>query len=88
MNPTNLKLDIQAFLDGELNSGRKLEVERLLATDPAAAELHARLRSVRDLVRNSEPRPVLNESRDFYWSQIQRRIAQGERESQRRTARR
>ena len=74
-------LEIQAYLDNELNPERRGAVEALCAADPEAAALREALRSVKETVRTHEPEIRLAESRDFYWSQIQRRIAAAERES-------
>jgi anti-sigma factor RsiW len=74
-------LEIQAYLDNELNAERRSAVEALCAADPEAASLRDALRSVKATVRTHETEIRLNESREFYWSQIQRRIAAAERES-------
>ncbi len=74
-------LEIQAYLDNELNPERRGAVEALCAADPEAASLREALRSVKETVRTHEPEIRLSESREFYWSQIQRRIATAERES-------
>jgi anti-sigma factor RsiW len=81
-------LEIQAHVDNELNADRRAAVEALCASDPEAASLREALRSVKETVRNHEPEIRLNESREFYWSQIQRRIAAAERESAPATVRR
>jgi len=68
-------LDLQAHADGELEAGRQVEVERWLREDAGARELHERLVRVRDQVRLGEPQFTVPETREFYWSQIQRRLA-------------
>lgn len=68
-------LEIQAKLDGQLEPGRDREVDRILREDPAAAALRDELSFVRAAVRAHEPRVSVPESREFYWAQIQRRIA-------------
>jgi len=79
MTHTNMKLEqaleIQALVDGQLEAGRKPEVERLMQDDAAAAALAAELSAVRAAVRTHESALTVPESREFYWSQIQRRIA-------------
>ena len=68
-------LEIQAKLDGQLEPGRDREVDRILREDPAAAALRDELSSVRAAIRAHEPAVSVPESREFYWAQIQRRIA-------------
>jgi len=79
MTHTNMKLEqaleIQAFVDGQLEAGWKPEVERLMKDDAAAAALVAELSAVRAAVRSHESTVAVPTSREFYWSQIQRRIA-------------
>lgn len=79
MTHTNMKLEqaleIQALVDGQLEAGRKSEVERLMQDDAAAAALAAELSAVRAAVRSHESTVAVPASREFYWSQIQRRIA-------------
>jgi len=71
-------LDLQAHADGELVPTRRAEVEQRIATDPEARAIVNELRSVRELVRAHEPLHVVPESREFYWSQIRRRMDQSE----------
>lgn len=71
-------LEIQALVDGQLEAGRKPEVERFMQDDAAAAALAAELIAVRAAVRTHESNLTVPESREFYWSQIQRRIAAAE----------
>lgn len=78
MKTTEFTLDLQAYVDGELEAGRRAEVERVLATDAEAREVVAGLRRIAELVRANEPEMKVPETREFYWSQIQRRIAQAE----------
>lgn len=68
-------LEVQAHADGELEAGRRVEVERRLREDAGVRELHERLVRVRDQVRLGEPQFAVPETREFYWSQIQRRLA-------------
>lgn len=78
MKTTEFTLDLQAYVDGELDSSRRAEVERVLASDAEARQLVEGLRQLSDLVRNHEPVVRVPESREFYWSQIQKRIAAAE----------
>jgi len=78
MNEKEWTLDLQAYVDGELEPSRRADVERVLAGDAEARELAAALRSLGELVRAHEPLARVPETREFYWSQIQRRIAAAE----------
>ena len=68
-------LEIMAYADGELDASRRLEVEKRIAEDPSAAALHRELTASAALLRAHEPLGTVPETREFYWSQIQRRIA-------------
>jgi anti-sigma factor RsiW len=68
-------LEIMAYADGELAANRKVGVEQLLSSNPSAAALHRELAGIRTLVRSNEPTGQIADTREFYWSQIQRRIA-------------
>ena len=78
MKTTDLTLDLQAYVDGELPSERRAAVEAALAGDANAREMVSGLRRLSELVRANEP--VLRDpaSREFYWSQIQRQIERAE----------
>lgn len=76
-------LEIMAHADGELASARQPAVEQLLASNPTAAALHKELVATRELLRAHEPVATVPDSRGFYWSQIQRRIAAEERAAER-----
>jgi anti-sigma factor RsiW len=76
MNDKEWTLDLQAYVDGELEPSRRSDVERVLAGDAEARELVAALRSLGEVVRAHEPIARVPETREFYWSQIQRRIDQ------------
>ena len=69
-----LELKLQAYLDGELSAGDVREVEASLAGDPEAQRLLAELRTTVGVLRDNEPQMPLLESRDFYWSKIERAI--------------
>jgi anti-sigma factor RsiW len=69
-----LELKLQAWLDGELSAAEAGEMQRLAATDPEAGRLLAELRSVKNAFAQGEPKIVFPETREFYWSKIQRQI--------------
>lgn len=68
-------LEIMAYADGELAANRTVDVEQLLNSNPSATALHRELAGIRTLVRSHEPAGQIADTREFYWSQIQRRIA-------------
>jgi anti-sigma factor RsiW len=68
-------LEIMAYADGELDASRRHEVEKQIAEDPSAAALHLELTACAALLRAHEPLGAVPETREFYWSRIQRRIA-------------
>lgn len=83
MKTMELTLELQAYVDGELDARRRAEVEELLAVDPEARALVGELRAMSELVRANEPLIQVPETREFYWSQIQRRIGTAERQAER-----
>jgi anti-sigma factor RsiW len=75
------QLKVQAYLDNELSPGDARNVSKLISSDAFARELYHELKTTREVVSANEPEIQLPESRDFYWSQIQRRIAAAERQT-------
>jgi anti-sigma factor RsiW len=73
------QLKLQAFLDGELPEDEAREVSALLARDEEATALSKELRNTRQALKGSETNMRLPESREFYWSKIQREIERSER---------
>jgi len=69
------ELKLQSFLDGELPEAEAREVAAWLARDADAKALHSELRHTRQALKQSEPNALLPESREFFWSKIQRDIA-------------
>jgi anti-sigma factor RsiW len=68
------QLKLQAYLDGELSDKQHTEVSAWLARDEEAAALLAELRRTNDAMSGFEEGIKLPESREFYWSKIQRQI--------------
>lgn len=68
------QLKLQAFLDGELAEGEARMVAEGLARDPEGAALLAELRHTRQALAGFEAGVKLPESREFYWSKIEREI--------------
>lgn len=73
-----IEIKLQAWLDGELPDREAVEVKRLLAADPEAARLFTELRQIREVLRAGEVERPVPESREFYWSKLQRAIASQE----------
>jgi anti-sigma factor RsiW len=68
------ELQLQAYADGELAPRDAAEVERWLAGDPEARALLEEIRHTREALRAYEAAVRLPESREFYWSKIEREI--------------
>jgi anti-sigma factor RsiW len=75
-NDTQLKL--QAYLDGELSPDESRRVERLLEEDENAVALLAELESTSKALATYPALVTLPESREFFWSKIQREIQRQE----------
>jgi anti-sigma factor RsiW len=70
----NAQLKLQAFLDGELPKGEASEVANWLARDREAAALLEELRNTRGALAGAETGVRLPESREFFWSKVEREI--------------
>src|SRR2546423_1823915 len=68
------QLKVQAYLDGELPEAEAREVANWLAKDRDAVALHAELRNTRQAMVGQEIGIQLPESREFFWSKIEREI--------------
>ena len=73
-----LMLKLQAWVDGELPASEAAQIAELVRTDAAAGALAAELKMTRGFLIGNEPEVKLTESRDFYWSKIQRAIERAE----------
>lgn len=67
-------LKLQAWVDGELPGPEAARLDQWVAADPEAAALAAELRTMRTLLRSTEPVRPLPHSREFNWAQIRRGI--------------
>lgn len=74
----DLELKLQAYLDGELSERQARRVAAWLANDAQAQQLAAELRQTKTLLIEHPPEAQLPESREFYWSKIQRAIQRAE----------
>lgn len=68
------QLKLQAFLDGELAEADAREVASWVARDAGATALANELRNTRRAIKLAAPDVRVPESREFYWSKIQREI--------------
>jgi anti-sigma factor RsiW len=66
------QLKLQALLDGELPPAEASEVSGRIGRDPAAAALLAELKHTRQTLQQAESPRRLQESRELYWSKIER----------------
>jgi len=73
-----LQLKLQSYLDGEVSSREARRVAKLLEQNAEARALVGELRATRDFLAGNEPVVNLPESREFYWSKIQREILRAE----------
>lgn len=67
-------IKLQAYLDGELAGREAREVAAWIETDADARAMLAELQQIKNLVHGNEPEFRLPESREFYWSKIEREI--------------
>jgi anti-sigma factor RsiW len=72
------QLKLQAYLDGELPEAEAREVANWLARDQEAVALHSELRNTRKALAGFETGITLPESREFFWSKIEREIQRQE----------
>jgi len=75
-----LELKLQAYVDGELSAREARDVETAIANDAEAQGLLRELQTTTAVLRQNEPQLAVPESREFYWSKIERAIEQTERE--------
>jgi len=68
------QLKLQAFLDGELSEREAAEVKNWLAADRDGQLLLAELKNTSAALTGHEEEVKLPESRDFFWSKIEREI--------------
>ncbi len=68
------QLKLQAYLDGELPQREAREVEAWLAGDAEARLVLAELKAANGLLAEFEEGTKLPESREFFWSKIERQI--------------
>ena len=68
------RLKIQAWLDGELAPQESARIADLIDNDLEAKELADDLRAIQKALETGEKPIFLGDSREFYWSQVERQI--------------
>lgn len=71
----NTELKLQALLDVELDARETREVEAFLAQDAQSAALMQELKWMKTALIGNDAEVKLPETREFYWSKIERTIA-------------
>jgi anti-sigma factor RsiW len=72
------QLKLQSFLDGELSESQAREVAAWVEQDADAKALFAELRQTRQDLRLQDQPVKLPETREFFWSKIEREIQRQE----------
>jgi anti-sigma factor RsiW len=70
----NLELKLQAWLDGELSAPEARRIGQEIAGDAEASRLAAELQAVKSALAGNEMAVPVPETREFYWSKIERQI--------------
>lgn len=71
---TDQILKLQAYLDNEVSSGEARRIANWLSRDAEALQLFQELKEIKAAMAENELTVSVPESRDFYWSKIQRGI--------------
>lgn len=71
----DLQFKLQAWMDGELPNREAREIQAYVADHPDAQDLVSELSSTQLAFKEFGKSITLPESRDFYWSKIQRQIS-------------
>lgn len=70
----DLQLKLQAWLDGELGESEVRRVAQAASDEAEARRVVAELRAVKSAFAGAEMARAVPDSREFYWSKIQRQI--------------
>ena len=80
-------MQVQSYLDNELSPSEARKVAEVISANPDARALYDELKDTKRILVSTGEAPLqLPEAREFYWSQIQRRIEGQERRPARSTA--
>src|SRR5882672_10555533 len=71
-------IKLQMYLDGELTGRDTQRVAALIENDAEARALFGELQQTKSLLAANEPEFRLPESREFFWSKIEREIQRAE----------
>ena len=77
MNPEN-ELKLQAYLDGELAAPDAQAVEAQVKDDAEARAMAAELQWTKAVLQRNDLERTVPETREFYWSKIERAIQAGQ----------
>ena len=80
MNTRDMQLKVMAYLDNELSPADARKVGTWISTNPEARDLYNELKETHEVLMQNEPELKLPESREFFWSKIERGIVSAERE--------
>ncbi len=75
------ELKLQSWLDGELSESEARRIGQEIAGDAEASRLYAELQAIKDTVAGNELTRAVPETREFYWSKIERQIQRETRSS-------
>jgi anti-sigma factor RsiW len=68
------RLNIQAWLDGEISPQKATQISDLVEANPAAQAVAEELKAVECALKIGGKPVFLDETREFYWGQIERQI--------------
>ena len=68
-------IKLQAYLDGELTGREAQDVGALIKNDAEAGALFTELQQTHAFLKGNEPEFRLPESREFFWSKIERELS-------------
>ena len=68
------ELKLQAWLDGELSAPEVRRLSQEMADDTEASRLVAELQAIKSALAGNEMPVAVPETREFYWSKIERQI--------------
>ncbi|HEY1170455.1 MAG TPA: hypothetical protein VGH19_03710 [Verrucomicrobiae bacterium] len=85
MNNVERELKLQSYLDGELSAAEAAEVERWLDQDAEMLALSTELKQTKTALQAGEVEVKCPETREFYWSKINRSIEAEQRQAERAT---
>jgi hypothetical protein len=77
----NLELKLQAWLDGELSEPEARSIGEKIAGNATAGLLVTELRAIKSALAGNEMAWTVPETREFYWSKIERQIQSEARQS-------